>query len=271
LNDVAAGSEWDKPILGRRIAVAVGRNQAKPGRRFWTGAFIGFVIGAGMSAVAALVWLGGPSGLKAAARHSSGNLATVPAGSQSPVAKAGVAVAAYEALMRLAVSESDDATVEAMFQRYILTSNGLAETIQDQSSTDIAALGTGQAGAMDLLYLQPLKLAALHMDECAARVIAARMANPGDPPMKAQTASLTMDLCRGRGPLDGLGPDGFASMVRRCTRGIEDSLEAARASRFDAAGLQVAAGLAGSQKPALCPPATTFIRATPSSPAKANP
>lgn len=268
---MAAGSEWDKPILGRRLAAAIGQDDTKPGGRFWTGAFIGFVIGTGICAVAGLVWLGGPSGLKPAASQSYGNLASLPAASESAIAKADAAVAAYEALMRLAESESDDATVEALFQRYIVTSNGLAEIIRDQWATDIAALGTGPSGGMDLLYLQPLKLAALHMDECAARVVAARLANPGDPPMKAQTASLTMNLCRGRGPLDGLGPDGFASMVRRCTRGVEDSLEAARAGRLNTNGLEVAVGLAGSQRPALCPPASNFIRATLSGAAKANP
>lgn len=271
---MAGGSEWDAPILGRGMAVAVGRDEANPGGVFWIGAFVGFLIGAGICAGAGLFWLGGTIDFRPTvppASQSSGNLATVAPGGASAVLRADAAVHAYGALMRLAESDSDDATVEAMFQRYIITSNGLAQASREQWANDIAALGTDLSGFLDLLYLQPLKLAALHMDECAARVVAARMANPGDPPMKAQTASLAMDLCRGRGPLVGLGPDGFVSMVRRCTSGIEDSLEAARSGRLSIEGLEIAARLASSTKPALCPPASNIIRAARSGAAKANP
>jgi hypothetical protein len=297
IEDVAAGRDWDKPILGQRKKTAVNPPKperrpgietpppaiktaakreagAKPRGRFWVGLLTGLVFGAGACGAAGLFWLNGVAGLgpgKPGTTAANGPAAAARLAPTSISADAGVAIDTYAALMRVAQSDASDATVEAMFQRYIVTSNALASASTDQWAKETAALGTGPSGSIDLLYLQPLKLAALHMDECAARVVAARLANPADPTVKAQTATLTLALCRGRGPLDGLGSEGLGGLVRRCIVAVEASLKAARKGRLNIDGLEVAAGLATSQQPAVCPPASNFIRATLTGAAKANP
>jgi hypothetical protein len=164
--------------------------------------------------------------------------AEAAAGRQSSPSSAGLDQGeAYRAFIRLGSAPVSREAVEGAFSHYIAISEDAARVRTDVLAPRIAALGPPAAGAIDRLYVQPLLVAGLRLDDCAAAVLAARLDAPDDPQQAAESGRLKQEECGANGLLADITTSQLPRLMARCRSRLDQVLVAAQAGRLRASEL----------------------------------
>jgi hypothetical protein len=230
---------WDKPILGSQPLEAWKPEQSQRPKRHQIGwliasGLIGVVIGAvaTLGAVTHFPLLPlrmGPASVTPATSAPSTTMAAT-----MPAPRPGDQFAAFEAFSRLAISPVTAEAVEGAFRSYIAVSGEALKAHNDRLEPQVASLGPGLSGAVERRYLEPLLQAGVHLDDCAAAVLAIRLDATATPQEAAEIAAIKLKTCATTGSLAAIAHDDIGAFITTCQARLAQVIAGQKAGRFNA-------------------------------------